>query len=361
MPGRRRQFAERRKALGLTQEELAEMLRVDRTTVGRWESGETDPKPWAKPKLASALQVTLDDLIALLDGADRSASSNAPTAAATPNGDSPAVGVQPLRVAIAVVVNDPEVLLVCHRGEDGGGILWQFPAGVVKPGASTAATAVRETYDETGVRCVVRNELGSRLHPVTSVYCTYFICDYLSGTAENKDVVENVDVAWVRREQLTRFIPEDAIYPPILTSLEAAMQQHSPDQQAIAAAVVVHQQRVLLVRRRQKEGSLLWAFPSGHVESGESAEEAAAREAEEEVGLAVTPVKNLGERMHPVTGRRMVYVACASEGGEARLVDVDELADLAWCTRDDLPAYVPDGFFPAVQDYLDVELNGTTS
>lgn len=210
-------MAERRKGLGLTQEDLAETLRVDRTTVGRWESGDTDPKPWVRPRLAHALGVTVDDLLGLLNGDVGSAHADPSEQLAAANGDSPPAG-EALRVAIAVVVKEPEVLLVCHRGEDGGGILWQFPSGVIKPGGSPATTAVRETYDETGVRCAVRCELGSRLHPVTNVYCSYFVCDYLSGTAENRDVVENVDVAWVRHEELTRYIPIETIYPPILTS-----------------------------------------------------------------------------------------------------------------------------------------------
>lgn len=365
----RRQLADRRRAVGLTQEELAELLRVDRTTVGRWESGATEPKPWSMPKLADVLNVTVEELLRLLERDDHSALPDS----TAPNGDSPPIGVEVLRIAIAVVVKDDDVLLVHHRGEDGGGISWQFPSGMIKPGTSASATAVRETYDETGVRCAVRDELGSRLHPITNVYASYFFCDYLSGTAENRDVGENIDVAWVRRDDLTRYIPDDTIYPPVLTRLavrspsgtgqrdQEEPMNHNFEQQAIAAAVVLHERKVLLVRRRHKEGSLLWAFPSGHVEEGETAEEAAARETQEEVGLVVKPVKNLGERVHPVTKRRMVYVACSSEGDNARLVDVNELADLRWCRREELPAYVPNGFFPAVQEYLDAELNGATS
>lgn len=136
---------------------------------------------------------------------------------------------------------------------------------------------------------------------------------------------------------------------------------HTSEQQAIAAAVVLHGCKLFLVRRRLREGSLLWAFPSGHVESGETPEEAAVREAKEEVGLTVVPVKQLGERVHPVTSRRVVYIACTSEAADARVVDADELADLAWCGHDELATYVPDGFFPAVQEYLNTELNGATS
>jgi 8-oxo-dGTP diphosphatase len=39
------------------------------------------------------------------------------------------------------------------------------------------------------------------------------------GEAENRDPDENSDVAWVPRADLTRFIPEQQIYPPILEAL----------------------------------------------------------------------------------------------------------------------------------------------
>lgn len=66
MPVKRRRFAARRKAVGFSQEQLAESLRIDRSTVGRWENGETEPQPWIRPKLARALQVSVDQLDDLL-------------------------------------------------------------------------------------------------------------------------------------------------------------------------------------------------------------------------------------------------------------------------------------------------------
>jgi transcriptional regulator with XRE-family HTH domain len=59
-------LAERRKALGLTQESLAEMLRVERSTVARWEQGSATPRPWYRRRLADALQVEPDELGKLL-------------------------------------------------------------------------------------------------------------------------------------------------------------------------------------------------------------------------------------------------------------------------------------------------------
>lgn len=128
------------------------------------------------------------------------------------------VEAQALRAAIAIVARGDEVLLVCRRGD--ASITWQFPAGVVKPGASAEAVAVQETHGETGVHCAIRQHLGGRLHPVTGVMCDYYLCDYLAGEASNKDLIENVDVAWVPRSTLGRFIPVDKIYQPILAALE---------------------------------------------------------------------------------------------------------------------------------------------
>jgi transcriptional regulator with XRE-family HTH domain len=66
MTGRRRALADRRKAAGYSQERLAEAIRVEPSTVGRWERGETEPQPWFRPKLARALGISnqaLGDLL----------------------------------------------------------------------------------------------------------------------------------------------------------------------------------------------------------------------------------------------------------------------------------------------------------
>jgi transcriptional regulator with XRE-family HTH domain len=63
---KRHGLARRRRAVGLTQERLAEVLRVERSTVTRWESGKAGPQPWIRPRLAEVLGVTAEELSELL-------------------------------------------------------------------------------------------------------------------------------------------------------------------------------------------------------------------------------------------------------------------------------------------------------
>ncbi|NXY98793.1 NUDIX hydrolase [Streptomyces sp. BR123] len=184
-------------------EEFAERLGVHPQTVAGWHS-----KPAIVPR--SEIQAALDTVYerALPPVRLRFARLVQPPAE---------TAAQALRVAIAIVLRGTEVLLVQRR--DGGDLHWQFPAGVVKPGAEVAAVAVKETRAETGVHCTVRQPLGSRLHPTTGVQADYLLCDHLMGEPMNLDPAENAEAAFVPVSALTRFIQPDRIYRPVLDAL----------------------------------------------------------------------------------------------------------------------------------------------
>lgn len=57
-----------------------------------------------------------------------------------------------------------------------------------------------------------------------------------------------------------------------------------------AIAVVIRNGQALLVQRRNPPGAGRWGFPGGHVEPGETAKEAAARELLEETGVTAEPL-----------------------------------------------------------------------
>ncbi|AIA03458.1 NUDIX hydrolase [Streptomyces noursei] len=199
-------------ALRLTNEQYAAQLGIGVRTVASWHS---DPAVVPRKEMQQLLDTAHENAapaarqrFALLVSREHGSTASGPA------------GAQALRVAIAVVIRDDEVLLVCRRDDDATGLTWQFPAGVIKPGARAETATIRETLDETGVHCAVRQRLGKRLHPVTGVLCEYFLCEYLAGQATNSDAVENVDVMWVPTKAVPRFIPADTIFPPVLVALE---------------------------------------------------------------------------------------------------------------------------------------------
>ena len=60
-------LAARRRAIGLTQDTLAEALRIERSTVARWEQGTSAPRPWLRKRLADVLELSPAELSRLLD------------------------------------------------------------------------------------------------------------------------------------------------------------------------------------------------------------------------------------------------------------------------------------------------------
>ncbi|HEY8445474.1 MAG TPA: NUDIX hydrolase [Thermomicrobiales bacterium] len=105
----------------------------------------------------------------------------------------------------------------------------------------------------------------------------------------------------------------------------------------LAVAVVIERDgRVLFGRRApgaREAGK--WSFPAGFVERGERVEDAAIREAWEEVGLEVTLGPLLG--LYSATGEAVVlavYVAYAERGEP---VARDDLDAVGWFAPDALP------------------------
>ncbi|MGI5128991.1 helix-turn-helix domain-containing protein [Pseudonocardia sp. CA-107938] len=126
MTARRARLARARRAAGLTQEDLAHRVGVDRSTVGRWEAGESDPQPWARRKLAKVLGLPLDELAVALDDPRR---TDATAAADEDAFDRLARAVeQPRRVDLTVVEHLAETLARQRKIEDEVGARAMAPA-----------------------------------------------------------------------------------------------------------------------------------------------------------------------------------------------------------------------------------------
>ncbi len=133
-----------------------------------------------------------------------------------------------------------------------------------------------------------------------------------------------------------------------------------------AIAVVLRDHHVLLVQRDKDPGAGLWGFPGGHVEWGETAQQAAIRELHEETGLTARPIGYLtnvdllisdetppsetgpSETNAVHTHYLLAAVLCAYQGGDP--VAADDARDARWIACTDLWA----GHYPLSDQVIDV-------
>lgn len=112
----------------------------------------------------------------------------------------------------------------------------------------------------------------------------------------------------------------------------------------LAVAVVIEQDNQIVLQRRTIDpGSGFWTFPSGFVDRGEPVEEAAIREAWEEVGLQVRLDRFLGLYSSPGETVALAVFVATPEFGNLQSLDEndavgffapDELPDLAFPNDD---------------------------
>jgi 8-oxo-dGTP diphosphatase len=103
-------------------------------------------------------------------------------------------------------------------------------------------------------------------------------------------------------------------------------------------AIVHREGRIVLVRRGKEPYKGKWALPGGFVEKEERAEEACAREANEETGLEVEVGKLVGVFSEPGRDPRGTVAAaylCRVKGGE--LKGGDDAEEAKWFSLDGLP------------------------
>lgn len=114
----------------------------------------------------------------------------------------------------------------------------------------------------------------------------------------------------------------------------------------VAAAAVVDGDAVLLIERGRPPSAGTWALPGGHVEANEPPASAAARELEEETGLAVDPdaLRPIGNRLLRFeSGDSTISInyAAALEATTGELAAGDDAADVRFWTLEEVREVVP--------------------
>ena len=126
----------------------------------------------------------------------------------------------------------------------------------------------------------------------------------------------------------------------------------------VVCAIVEQHGRVLITQRsEQMREAMLWEFPGGKVEPGETEQHALVREIKEELGIDVEPYHKLVPVQHSYPDHTILLIPylCQYNGGVLNLLEhrayhwviPEELPNFNWCPAD----------VPIVEAYLELVKN----
>lgn len=121
----------------------------------------------------------------------------------------------------------------------------------------------------------------------------------------------------------------------------------------VVCALIEAQDKVLITQRSTAMSQpLLWEFPGGKIEPGESEAAALTREIQEELNLLIIPVQRLTPVTHTYSTKviQLIPYTCTLKSGEIKLaehqtyswVTIAELINYSWCPAD----------IPIVEEYI---------
>lgn len=126
-------------------------------------------------------------------------------------------------IALGIVRNGNHILLVRRATTDGLLGKWVFPGGKAESGETAEQTAVREVFEETGIKCKPVELIDSLEHPITGKKVFYILCDYISGVNRLSKQERNSlnEVAWVTSEH-ARILMQNKMCPAVSKRLDEA-------------------------------------------------------------------------------------------------------------------------------------------
>lgn len=119
----------------------------------------------------------------------------------------------------------------------------------------------------------------------------------------------------------------------------------------ILVACIIHDDdKLLWIKRAQNPARGKWALPGGYMECGESLEEAAARELQEETGLCVEPEKLILSSVSSITAIDQIYVLYRCEHRGVLPIRTAEAEEAVFLTEADAPW--TDLAYPSTASYM---------
>ena len=103
------------------------------------------------------------------------------------------------------------------------------------------------------------------------------------------------------------------------------------------AGIAIRDGRILVAKRREGGAiGLMWEFPGGKVEEGESDQDAVKREFQEEFGVEVSPMNFLGTGSFSCDSGERELAAWTVDIPEGSVLELREHSKIAWISAKDL-------------------------
>jgi 8-oxo-dGTP pyrophosphatase MutT (NUDIX family) len=219
----------------------------------------------------------------------------------------------------------------------------------------TGQPAYNATYGQL-VRCVSEaiRELEATRDDRTALHLAGWLVETLREATITTGQVRGATAARIKETERLSLAQLGDILGVSKTRAETLMDKVKQAKQPVVAAIVTSPEGVLIGKRN--DGMPPWTFIAGEIEPRESTGDAAVREVKEETGCLVRAGRIIARRVHPATGRTMIYMAAQPTHGTDIVVgDEAELSEVRWASLSEIDELLP-GVFEPVRAYLVDEL-----